>query len=287
MISPFVLVAGATGNQGRAVVKHLLALGVKVRALTRDGSSPAADKLRRAGVDIAVGDMNDSKSLGCALIGINTVFAVQDSWAKGVGYRGEVLQGVNLANAALQAGVTHFVQSGMAQGTRIDGIEHFESKQAICDHIKSIGLPCTIVWTVYFMDNFLDPKRAGSMTFPTLSGTLKQNTKMHMLAIDDLGAIVAHIVTHSNQYLNQYIDIASDCLTVPEMKNIYENATGKLPKSWSLPSWLLRLFNKDFARQLAWQNDPGWSFSIEPSRAIHPSLCSFEQFIRTHQIENL
>lgn len=287
MNSPFVLVTGATGNQGSAVVKHLLTNGVRVRALTRNGDSPAAEKLRRAGVEIAVGDMNDRVSLDRALVGVNAVFAVQDFWAKGVGYAGEVQQGINLANAALQAGVSHFVQSGMAQGTRIEGIAHFESKRAICNHIKSIGLPHTVVGTVYFMDNFLDPKRGGDMTFPTLTGTLKPNTKMHMLALDDLGAIVAHIMTRNNQYLNQYIDIASDCLTVPEMKEIYESTTGKQPKSWSLPGWVLRLFNKDFARQLVWQNDPGWSFSIEPSRTMHPSLCSFEQFIRRHQIQSL
>jgi uncharacterized protein YbjT (DUF2867 family) len=287
MTVPLVLVTGATGKQGSAVVKHLLAKGVKVRALSRNGNSPTAQKLRQAGVDIAQGDMNDRSSLEPAFNGVNAVFAVQDFWAKGVGYKGEVQQGINLANAALQANVTHFVQSGMAQGTQIAGIEHFESKKAICDHIKVIGLPHTVVGTVYFMDNLLDPKQGGSMTFPTLAGTLRPQTKMHMLSVDDLGAIVAHILTHRDQYVNQYIDIASDCLTVPEMKQIYERTTGKRAKAWSLPSWLLRVFNKDFAKQLVWQNDPGWSFSIEPSRAMRPELCSFEQFIRQHQIQNL
>jgi uncharacterized protein YbjT (DUF2867 family) len=287
MISPFVLVTGATGNQGGAVVKHLLTQGVKIRALTRNGNSLAAENLRQAGIEIAVGDMHDRPSLDYALNGVNAVFSVQDFWAKGAGYKGEVQQGINLANAALNAGVNHFVQSGMAQGSRIEGIEHFESKKAICDHIKSIGLTHTIVGTVYFMDNFLDPKRGGSMTFPTLTGTLKPNTKMHMLALDDLGFIVSHILTHRNQYLNQYIDIASDCLTVAEMKNIYEMTAGKRPKSWQVPGWMLRVLNKDFANQLAWQNDHGWSFSIEPSRIIRPSLCSFEQFIRQHHIKNL
>jgi uncharacterized protein YbjT (DUF2867 family) len=287
MSSPFVLVTGATGNQGGAVARHLLAKGVKVRALTRNSKSPSAEKLRQAGVAIAVGDMNDRDSLSSALDGISSVFAVQDFWAKGAGYKGEVQQGINLADAALQAGVIHFVQSGMAQGTRIEGIEHFESKQAICNHIRSIDMPYTVIGTVYFMDNFLDPKRGGSMTFPTLTGTLKPNTKMHMLAVDDLGAIVAEVLTHRDKYLNQYIDIASDCLTVPEMKKIYERTIGKRPKSWALPAWLLRLYNKDFAKQLAWQNEIGWSFSIEPSRLINPALCSFEQFVRQHHIHNL
>jgi uncharacterized protein YbjT (DUF2867 family) len=283
----FVLVAGATGKQGGAVAKHLLAQGVKVRALTRDASSAAAEKLRQAGAEIAKGDLNDRTSLDRALAGVNAVFSVQDFWAKGIGYEGEVRQGVNLANAAQKAQVAHFVQSGMARATHIEGIEHFESKQAICSHIQSIGLPHTIVGTVYFMDNMLDLKRGGAMTFPTLSGTLKQTTKMHMLAVEDLGAIVAHLFAYRSRYLGQYVDIASDCLTVPEMKQIYQRVSGKRPKSWALPAWLLRIFSKDFAKQLAWQNDLGWSFSVAPSRVMHPALTSFEKYIRRHQIENL
>jgi uncharacterized protein YbjT (DUF2867 family) len=282
-----VLVTGATGKQGGAVAKHLLAQGVTVRALTRNANSPRAEQLRYAGAELAVGDMNDRTALDRALQGVNAVFAVQNFWAKGVGYEGEVQQGIHLADAALQAGVSHFVQSGMAHGTHIEGIKHFESKRAICEHVKAIGLPHTVVGTVYFMDNFIDPKRGGSMSFPTLSGTLKPSTTMHMLAVDDLGAIVAHLLTHRDHYLGQYIDIASDCLTVPEMKNIYTRVTGLQAKSWSLPAWVLRLFNKDFAKQLVWQNDPGWSFSLQPSKAMWPQLCSFEQFIRRHQIQNL
>jgi uncharacterized protein YbjT (DUF2867 family) len=282
-----VLVTGATGHQGGTVSRHLLKQGVRVKALTRSVDSAAAKLLSQAGAELVIGDMNDPGSLDRAIVGVNAVFAVQDFWAKGVGFKGEVQQGIHLANAALKAGVSHYVQSGMAQGGHIEGIEHFESKQAICDHIKAIGLPYTVVGTVYFMDNFLNPQRGGAMTFPTLSGSLKSKTRMHMLALDDLGAIVAHILLHRDRYLNRHIDIASDCLTVAQMKETYERVAGKRPKQWALPAWILRLLNKDFAKQLAWQNDQGWSFSVEPSRKMHPDLCSFEQFVRLHQIRNL
>jgi uncharacterized protein YbjT (DUF2867 family) len=194
-----VLVTGATGNQGGAVTRHLMAKGFEVRALTRHGNSPASQRLRQAGVQVAEGDMNDPASLDRALVGVNAVFSVQDFWAKGVGCRGEVQQGMHLADAAKRANVSHFVQSGMAHGKHIDGIEHFESKQAIVAHIQAIALPHTVVGTVYFMDNLLDPKRGGGMTFPTLSGTLKPTTPMHMLALDDLGVMVAHIVAHPDR----------------------------------------------------------------------------------------
>jgi uncharacterized protein YbjT (DUF2867 family) len=287
MSALFVLVTGATGKQGGAVAKHLLAQGVKVRALTRNANSTAAENLRHAGAELVQGDLNDRASLDRALAGANAVFSVQDFWAEGVGYAGEVQQGKNLADAAQKAQVMHFVQSGMARATRIEGVEHFESKQAVCDYIRTIGLPHTVLGTVYFMDNLLDPQRGGGMTFPTLSGTLRKTTQMHMLAVDDLGAIAAHIFIHRERYLGHHIDIASDCLTVSEMKQIYERVSGMKPKSWSLPAWALRLFNKDFAKQLAWQNDPGWSFPVAASRTIYPALTSLEEFIHRHQIKNL
>ncbi|MEB8338880.1 NAD(P)H-binding protein [Streptomyces endophyticus] len=65
-----VLVTGATGRIGRAVVDELLAAGVPVRALTRD---PAAADLP-AGVEVVAGDFADPASLDPALRGVRSVF---------------------------------------------------------------------------------------------------------------------------------------------------------------------------------------------------------------------
>ena len=52
-----VLVCGATGNTGRAVVRALVAHGAHVRALTRDPA--AAPGLAAAGAEPFVGDLAD------------------------------------------------------------------------------------------------------------------------------------------------------------------------------------------------------------------------------------
>jgi NADPH:quinone reductase-like Zn-dependent oxidoreductase len=59
-----ILVAGATGNQGGTVVRHLLELGkFKVRAMVRDKNQPAAQALKQAGAELIRGGFADRASL--------------------------------------------------------------------------------------------------------------------------------------------------------------------------------------------------------------------------------
>ncbi len=282
-----ILVTGVTGNQGGAVARHLLKQSCNVRGLTRNLQSASALALAKLGVEIVQGDLNDPTGLDRVMRGCESVFSVQDYWAKNTGYEGEVKQGLHLADAAKRAGVKHFVQSAMAKANHFDGVEHFQSKQVICEHIQSIGLDYTIIGTVYFMDNILDSKKGGSTIFPLLSGALEPSTRFHMLAVDDLGAIVSRVLIEREPFFRKHLDIASDCLTVDQMKAVYRTVSGKLPKRWKMPRWVLRLFVKEIANQLQWQNSNGWHFSLDAARAIYPRLTSFEAFLKKHQVTDL
>jgi uncharacterized protein YbjT (DUF2867 family) len=67
---PPILVTGATGRIGRAVVDELLVAGMPVRALTR---RPDAASLP-AGVEVVAGDLTVPESLDAALQGVGSVF---------------------------------------------------------------------------------------------------------------------------------------------------------------------------------------------------------------------
>lgn len=64
-----VLVTGATGNGGSAVIRELLARGVAVRAFVRDPVAELPDSIERV-----VGDYDDAASVRSALEGIDRVF---------------------------------------------------------------------------------------------------------------------------------------------------------------------------------------------------------------------
>ena len=282
-----ILVVGATGKQGGAVLRHLVRAGIKVRALTRDPEKDEAKQLLKQGAEVIAGNLSDRTSLENAATGAYGVFSVQNYWEKGIGFEGEIRQGKNLADAAKKAGVKHFVQSTMAQAMSFRGVEHFKSKLEVEKYIDQIGLPRTFVGMVYFMDNVLDPKLGGSMTFPVLSGTLEPETRFHMIAVDDIGAIVAKIFQQPEKFIGKRFDIAGDLLTVNQMIEVYRRVTGNKPKSWWIPAFIMRMMNKDFARQLQWHNEAGWTFEPEEVRSFYPKLTNFEQFLRQHTVTNL
>jgi NAD(P)-dependent dehydrogenase (short-subunit alcohol dehydrogenase family) len=64
-----VLVIGATGNQGGAAARHLLADGWRVRALVRDSAAPKAVALAAGGAELIHGDLTDEASLRKAVAG--------------------------------------------------------------------------------------------------------------------------------------------------------------------------------------------------------------------------
>jgi dihydroflavonol-4-reductase len=67
-----VLVTGATGFAGSAMLRALVGGGYRVRALVRDRSHARA--LELAGVEVAVGNMKDSASLARALRDVSVVY---------------------------------------------------------------------------------------------------------------------------------------------------------------------------------------------------------------------
>src|SRR5258708_6084747 len=171
MNNKIILITGATGKQGGAVVRHALERGFAVRALTRHTDRPAAQALKAIGVDVVRGDMDDAASLAQALRGVYGVFCVQNFWEKGVGYAGEARQAHALIQAAQAAHIYHLVYSSIAGCDNARGIEHFESKWATEKLLGAVGVPHTILRTVFFMENFID-RQTGAMMLPVLSGAL-------------------------------------------------------------------------------------------------------------------
>src|SRR5260221_14711776 len=122
-----ILVTGATGQQGGAVLRHLRTQGFAVRALTRDAHSPAARTLAATGVAVIQGDFDDRASLERALDGAYGAYAVQTPWQRG-GVAGEMRQGIALPDTAPGPRSQHPASSSAGGADRQTGIPPFQSK---------------------------------------------------------------------------------------------------------------------------------------------------------------
>jgi uncharacterized protein YbjT (DUF2867 family) len=274
-----ILVTGATGNQGGAVARHLLAHGWKVRAMNRDNSKPAAQELRRSGAELVQGSLESRQDLDNAMRGVYGVFSTQQFWEHGAD--GEVRQGKLVADAAKAAGVKHLIYSSVGSAERNTGISHFDSKREIELYIKSLGIPNTILRPVFFMDNFrffsVPTLRDGVVEF---SIPLAPTYRLLMVAVDDVGVFATMAFEHPEQWIGKEVELAGDAPSMEEVATTYTKVTGKPARFVRQPIEQVRAFSDDAAVMYEWFERDGYRADISALRRMHPGLKTFEQWMR-------
>jgi uncharacterized protein YbjT (DUF2867 family) len=278
-----ILVSGATGQQGGAVVRNLLERGFGVRALTRDPAKPAGKELAGLGAEVVSGDLEDRASIEHVLQDVHGVFSVQQFFE--AGYEGEVRQGVQLADAAKAAGVDHYVYSSVGSAHRETGIPHFESKWEVEEHVRASGVPYTVLRPVYFMQNW------EMMREPILGGTLPQpldpDKPFQMIDADDIGVFAALAFENPDEWVGREVDLAGDELTMPEIADTFSRVVGRQVDYFQTP-WdqFEEQMGEEFTVMYRWFNDYGYEADVAGLRKEHPGLVSLEQYLRTHGWEN-
>ncbi len=273
-----ILVTGATGHQGGAVLRHLRAKGFDVRALTRDPDQPAARALLTHGVEMVRGDLDDRNSLARALDGVYGVYSVQNARA---GAETEIRQGISLVEAAERAVVSHFVYSSVASADRNTGIPHFDSKFQIEQRIRNTGLPYTILRPVFFMENLLAMR--ASIDGGTLAMPLKPETRLQMIAVEDIGQFVATVFEHSGKWHDRAIDIAGDEQSISDIAHMLSGAIGREVQYQQVP-WeqFDKQTSEDYGLMFRWFDNVGYSVDISALRQDHPNLLTFEHWLHTN-----
>ena len=285
MNNKIIAVTGATGQQGGAVARKLLADGWKVRALTRDVDKPAVQELASLGAEVVSGDMDERAQLDAAFEGAYGVFSVQNFWLPNVGFEGEIRQGKNVADAAKAAGIQHLVYSSVGSAHRGMGQKHFDSKWQIEQHIQALDIPHTILRPVAFFDNF-NWERALILngTFNALG--LRPEKERQLIAVEDIAVFVALVLANPSDYLGKTIELAGDALTESQLADTFAKVIGRPVKltmptgegGWGEQEEMTAMFN--FFNGEAYQAD------IPALRKLHPGLLTLEQWLRKNGWEN-
>jgi uncharacterized protein YbjT (DUF2867 family) len=280
-----IAVTGATGQQGGAVARRLLADGWRVRALTRDTDKPAAQALAEAGAELFRADNEDRASLDAAFRGAYGVYSVQNFWLPTVGAEGEVRQGKAIAEAAKAATVQHFVYSSVGAAHRGMGQAHFASKFEIEGYVQSLGIPFTILRPVFFMENFNWSRP--QITNGTMNGLgLRPDKAMQLIAVEDIGAFAALAFENRSEYLGRTLELAGDELTEAEIAAAFTKLIGRpvtlagprMPEGAGPTPEQVAMFN--------FFNGEGYDADIATLRSLYPQLKTFEEWLRATGWEN-
>lgn len=258
---PVILVTGATGQQGGATARELLARGHRVRALTRHPESEKARTLASRGAEVVAGDLDDAASLTRALQGVWGVFSVQNTWEAGVEREEE--QGKRLAKLAREAGVGHFVYNSVGSAHRKTGIPHFDNKWRVEEAVRASRFPSyTIIRPVFFMENFASPWFLPSIQEGKLAMGIEPDTVLQMIAVADIGKYTLRAFERHEEMNGLEIDIAGDQHTMPETAGILGKTTGRKIEFVRVPIEEVRKGSADYATMLEWFDRVGYDVDI-------------------------
>jgi uncharacterized protein YbjT (DUF2867 family) len=188
-----VLVVGATGNTGGAVLRELLGRGAKVRALTH--SPEKADALRALGAEPVVGDLTDPASLAPAFDGIERAYVAVPPGE----HQAELEE--NAYAVAEQAGVYHVVKVGFIGQSPESPMRFARAHAEAFDALQASSLRWTLLQCCGFMQNYL-------VTPPGI--TARPDAKVAHVDARDIGAVAARALSEEGHEGSTYV------LTGPE-----------------------------------------------------------------------
>jgi uncharacterized protein YbjT (DUF2867 family) len=284
-LDKLILVTGATGHQGGAVVDCLLDKGWKVRAFTRGIDEKAVKSLKEKGADTVIGDMNDIGTIEKALEGVYGMFAVTTFFGDGPQF--EVQRGKNMAMAAKKAGLKHFIFSSVSSADKKTGIPHFDSKREIELEIAGLGLPFTIFRPVAFMYNYDRPDTISSLNKGIFRGGTGPDKKQQLLSQEDLGAFVALAFEDPGRFLGKSVDLAGDELTMNEIAGVFGKIICKDVRYEQTPLDEIRKFSPEMAVMTEWMDKYGYDADIRTLREIRPEILDLEKWLILHNWHNM
>lgn len=252
-----VLVIGATGQQGGAAARALLARGWHVRAFVRDPGTPAARRLAAAGARLAAGDLDDPVSVAAAMTGAYGVFLalpmMNGPLVTADGVAMERRRGCSAVEQAVRAGIGHLVYSSVFGADSGTDISFYDSKAVIEARIRALGVPATVLRPVTFMETFTTLTRPaivpGEVILPL---ALHPQTPLPLIAARDVGEFAAIALENPDRLRGAVLEVAGDVCTGPEAAAAFGRAAGLPGRFARLPAENLRAFDPELARMFAW-----------------------------------
>jgi uncharacterized protein YbjT (DUF2867 family) len=294
-----ILITGATGKQGGAVINALIAgesttppQAFDIVALTRDPLSSAAQALAsKPQVRLIQGDLNDPKAIFEQLEKVWGVFSVQVPSFSSATPPVEEVQGCGLVDAAMAAGVKYFVYTSVDRGgaERSDhestDIPHFKCKFNIEKHLKTAtaaASPQKMEWTILRPTAFFDNIAPG--LFSKVFGSAWSgmgDKRLQFISCKDIGVFAARAFREPERYSGRSISLAGDELSYREAAEVFKDEMGiDMPTTWGFVGSMIKWAVDDIGKMFRWFEEVGYGADIQALRKEYPELQDLRKWLR-------
>jgi uncharacterized protein YbjT (DUF2867 family) len=279
-----ILVAGATGNNGKELVRQLTALGQRVRALVRDPDD--ASGIKGPNVELAVGDFGRPETLDMALQNVDNAFLLTPVAERFVQWQAAFIE------AAQRAGVKRLVKfSGMGAAPNA-GSELLRLHAETDGTLRNSGLPYIILQPNSFYQNILSSadtiKSQGVFYLPM------KNAAQSTVDIRDICAIAAKALVEDGHEGNTYVITGPEALTFEQAAETLSEVLGReiryidVPLSAAadgmrkagMPDWNVRIVSELLAY---FASGAAATVTDTVPRLLGRPAISFEQFVKDHR----
>jgi NAD(P)H dehydrogenase (quinone) len=216
-----ILVTGATGHLGTAVITNLLKKisANQIAALVRDESKAATFK--EQGVDIRIGNYDDTASLDRAMQGIEKVLLIA-----GTDEEKALQQHQNVVDAAKKAGVQYiaYTSRNLKDPNTLTNklmVRHFQTE----DCIKASGLNYVLFRNALYMDTI--PVFVGERVFDTGINLPTGDGRVSFALRSEMGEAIANVLLESDRDNRIYQLTSSDSYTFKDVATTLADLSGK------------------------------------------------------------
>jgi uncharacterized protein YbjT (DUF2867 family) len=216
-----ILVTGANGRPGSAVIREFARQNHPVRALVRDPAK--ADALRALpGVEVVYGDMLEPETLESALAGVKRVLMISSAGPQMLETQ------CTFIDAARNAGVEHLVKFSGKDSVNGFDPEQFRSSRSheqIQRYLLASGVPWTVLRPSQFMDVYFeevpDLVRSGQLRLPLGDTTLAP------IDTEDIAKVAYAVLTTDGHEYTTYPMTGPEALTMSDVAERLSDVIGR------------------------------------------------------------
>ncbi|MGH3584834.1 MAG: SDR family oxidoreductase [Pseudonocardia sp.] len=212
MNPPTVLVTGATGTVGSALVTALRARGATVRAMTRNPGRPVP------GADTVVADLRDPASIATALDGVDAAFLNSPSAEDAAALQ------IRFADIARDAGVHRLVLLSQYAAHADSPVRFLRWHAEVEAHVQELGLDHTVLRPNLYLQALLG--FAGTIAQGWFAAPIG-DTAVSAIDTRDIADTAAVVLTSTGHTGRTYTLTGPRAVTHHQIARVLSSATGR------------------------------------------------------------